>query len=276
MIADPQWLEESWNLITRFHQDWKSVCWDYRDNEILPEEKLRHSKNFSPAKASKYQAVLWRLSPASGDRLTGSATPIPSTGKVPKNRNLHCFPFRWNYIRRPVHFQLPMRFMPKGKRKLNLGRISPECYEGGWWEPCRQECPECQSENPSYFKPPNWYEQYQFSGYNLESQPKVLMKSGPALNKGSGKYRSVPQQYQSYGIMRYFEHIKPGKFGGGWVDVGARQTLNRYNRTAWEYFVRQPKAIIHWSYGSLVETINSPDGKQKCSALLLRSPLYIR
>lgn len=24
------------------------------------------------------------------------------------------------------------------------------------------------------FKPPNWYEQYQFSGYNLESQPKVF------------------------------------------------------------------------------------------------------
>ena len=85
-----------------------------------------------------------------------------------------------------------------------------------------KKCPRCQSEDPSYFQAT----QYQFSGYNLESQPKVFDEI-PAGTETRDPENAVQhlQQYQSYSIMRYFEHIKPGNFDGGWVDVRQRQTL---------------------------------------------------
>jgi hypothetical protein len=125
------------------------------------------------------------------------------------------------------------------------------------------------------FKPPNWYEQYQFSGYNLESQPKVFdeIYAGTETRDPENTVQHL-QQYQSYGIMRYFEHIKPGKFGGGWVDVGQRQTLNRYTEQLENTLFARPKAIIHWSYGSLVETITNPDGKTKMLSLIAEAAGY--
>jgi len=63
--------------------------------------------------------------------------------------------------------------------------------------------------------------------------------------------------------MRYFEHIKPGKFGGGWVRCRSTSNAEPYTEQLENTLFAKPKAIIHWSYGSLVETINSPDGKTK-------------
>jgi len=39
--------------------------------------------------------------------------------------------------------------------------------------------------------------------------------------------------------MRYFEHIKPGKFGGGWWTPGSGQTLNRFSEQLEEHHVRE-------------------------------------
>ena len=60
-------------------------------------------------------------------------------------------------------------------------------------------------------KPPNWYEQYQFSGYNLEAQSKAfdMIYTGTETRDPENTAMHL-QPYQSYGIMRYFEHIKPG------------------------------------------------------------------
>jgi len=41
--------------------------------------------------------------------------------------------------------------------------------------------------------------------------------------------------------MRYFEHIKPGQFGGGWVDPGQRQTLNRYTEQLEDTLFAKPR-----------------------------------
>ena len=41
MIADPQWLEESWNLITRSIKISKVYVETYRDNETMPEADVK-------------------------------------------------------------------------------------------------------------------------------------------------------------------------------------------------------------------------------------------
>jgi hypothetical protein len=76
------------------------------------------------------------------------------------------------------------------------------------------------------------------------------------------------QPYQSYDIMRYFEHIKPGKFGGGWVDPGARQTLNRYTEQLEDTLFAKPKEITLWCYGNALETLRQADGTTNITSIL--------
>ena len=119
------------------------------------------------------------------------------------------------------------------------------------------------------FKPPNWYEQYQFSGYNLEAQPKVfdMIYAGTETRDAENTVQHL-QSYQSYGLMRYFEHIKPGKFGGGWVDPGQRQTLNRFAEQLEDTLFARPKEITIWCWGGLLESLRQADGSTKVTSIL--------
>jgi len=266
MIADPQWLEESWNLITRSIKINKVYVETYRDNEIMPEANVKKLKNFFAGKNVKVSGgIMASVAGPPGDRLNGFCYSNPIDRE--KFRNIVAYTASlFDEIIFDDLFIFNCRCELCQKAKGNLT-----------WEEYRlkvmKEVGEtlvvknARSVNPKIhliFKPPNWYEQYQFSGYNLESQPKVFDEiwAGTETRDPENTTQYL-QQYQSYGIMRYFEHIKPGKFGGGWVDVGARQTLNRYTEQIENTLFAKPKAIIHWSYGSLVETINSPDGKTK-------------
>jgi len=118
-------------------------------------------------------------------------------------------------------------------------------------------------------KPPNWYEQYQFSGYNLEAQSQAfdMVYTGTETRDPENTTMHL-QPDQSYGIMRYFEHIKPGKFGGGWVDPGARPTLNRYTEQLEDTLFAKPKEITLWSYGNALETLRQADGTTTATSIL--------
>jgi hypothetical protein len=119
------------------------------------------------------------------------------------------------------------------------------------------------------FKPPNWYEQYQFSGYNLEAQPKVfdMIYAGTETRDTENTVQHL-QAYQSYGLMRYFEHIKPGKFGGGWVDPGQRQTLSRFAEQLEDTLFARPKEITIWAWGELLESLPQAGGPAKLTSVL--------
>ena len=72
MIADPQWLEESWNLITRSIKINKVYVETYRDNEIMPEANVKKLKNFFAGKNVKVSGgIMASVAGPPGDRLNG-------------------------------------------------------------------------------------------------------------------------------------------------------------------------------------------------------------
>jgi len=76
---------------------------------------------------------------------------------------------------------------------------------------------------------PNWYEHFQGSGYDLDREPKLF----DGIYTGTETRDPVMtdqhlQQYESYLIIRYFENIKPGSNGGGWVDTFSIRYIDRY------------------------------------------------
>jgi hypothetical protein len=277
MIADPQWLEESWNLITRSIKINKVYVETYRDNVILPEADVKKLKNFFTSKGVKVSGgIMASVIGPPGDRLRGFCYSNPADREkfqkiVAYTASLFdeiIFDDLWI-------FNCQCELCQKAK-----GDLTWEEYRLKVMKEVGEDLvvKNAHSVNPKIhliFKPPNWYEQYQFAGYNLDAQPKVFdeIRAGTETRDPENTVQYL-QQYQSYGIMRYFEHIKPGNFGGGWVDVGQRQTLNRYTEQLENTLFAKPKAIIHWSYGSLVETIKDPDGKTKMLSIIAQDAGY--
>lgn len=85
-------------------------------------------------------------------------------------------------------------------------------------------------------KYPNWYDDFQGLGFNLEDGPQIFdgVWTGTETRDPAGNQHL--QNYLSYNIMRYFENISGGRNGGGWVDSGGiNMSPERSScRTTWE------------------------------------------
>jgi hypothetical protein len=95
-------------------------------------------------------------------------------------------------------------------------------------------------------KYPNWYEHFQALGFNLETEPAMF----DGLYTGTETRDPVLgnqhlQQYLGYAIFRYFENLKPGGNGGGWVDSGGMRYLDRYAEQLWlTLFAKAPEVTL--------------------------------
>ncbi len=94
-------------------------------------------------------------------------------------------------------------------------------------------------------KYPNWYEHFQGLGFNLETEPKIFdgIYTGTETRDRSGNQHL--QEYLGYSIFRYFENIKPGGNGGGWVDTGGARYMDRYAEQLWlTLFAKAPEITL--------------------------------
>ena len=84
-------------------------------------------------------------------------------------------------------------------------------------------------------KYPNWYEHFQGMGFDLDKGPKMFdgIYTGTETRDPVATDQFL-QQYESYQIIRYFENIKPGGNGGGWVDTYGSLSVDRYAEQLWD------------------------------------------
>jgi len=95
-------------------------------------------------------------------------------------------------------------------------------------------------------KYPNWYEHFQYLGYNLESEPRIFdgVYTG-AETRDPVRGNQHLQQYLGYGLFRYLENIKPSGNGGGWVDTGGWRDKERYGEQLWlALFAKAPEMTL--------------------------------
>ncbi|HVT82701.1 MAG TPA: hypothetical protein VHM90_18830, partial [Phycisphaerae bacterium] len=116
---------------------------------------------------------------------------------------------------------------------------------------------------------PNWYEHFQGLGYDLEQEPKIFdgIYTGTETRDPALTEQHL-QPYESYNIIRYFENIKPGGNGGGWVDTFQYNTVDRYAEQLWDtVFAKAPEMMLfNWSAMSQPFTVGQrPWASQKTS-----------
>jgi hypothetical protein len=119
--------------------------------------------------------------------------------------------------------------------------------------------------NPSVrviIKYPNWYEHFQGLGFDLDEEPHIF----DGIYTGTETRDPIVtdqllQQYESYGIIRYFDNIKPGGNGGGWVDTYGTRYTDRYAEQLWDtLFAKAPEiTLFNWRDLSTETTLTPGD-----------------
>jgi len=107
---------------------------------------------------------------------------------------------------------------------------------------------------------PNWYEHFQANGYDLDQEPKMF----DGIYTGTETRDPVItdqhlQQYESYMIVRYFDHIAPGRNGGGWVDIYDNRYIDRYAEQLWDTMLARAPQIMLFQYTDLLRTAEEGD-----------------
>jgi hypothetical protein len=95
-------------------------------------------------------------------------------------------------------------------------------------------------------KYPNWYEHFQGLGFNLLEEPKYFdgIYTGTETRDPVGSDQHL-QAYLGYNVFRYYENIKPGGNGGGWVDPGGMGNYDRYAEQLWiTAFAKAPEITL--------------------------------
>ena len=274
MASDPQWMEESWNVISRSIRVNKVWLETYRDGQQTAEADVRKVKEFFTSKGIETSGGLMCTKLGRpGDNLTGFCYTNPDDREQFRKIVAYTASLFDEIIFDDLWiFNCRCELCQKARGDLSWTdyrlKVMKEVGEN-------LVVKNAKSVNPKVrliFKPPNWYEQYQFAGYNLDAQPKAfdLIYAGTETRDGENSNMHL-QPYQSYAIMRYFEHIKPGKFGGGWFDPGDLQRFNRYAEQIEDTLFAKPKGVTHWCYGNLVETLRQADGTTKITSILAAS-----
>lgn len=108
-------------------------------------------------------------------------------------------------------------------------------------------------------KYPNWYDHFQGLEFNLEEGPQLFdgVWTGTETRDPAGNQHL--QNYLSYNIIRYFDNLRPGYNGGGWVDVGGlNMGMDRYAEQLHLTMLAKAPEIILFAYHQLLDVKLSP------------------
>jgi hypothetical protein len=101
---------------------------------------------------------------------------------------------------------------------------------------------------------PNWYEHFQGLGYDLDKEPRLFdgIYTGTETRDGVITDQNL-QPYESYQILRYFDNVKPGGNGGGWVDTYDIRYIDRYAEQLWDTLFAKPREIMLFEWTAMLE-----------------------
>ena len=116
--------------------------------------------------------------------------------------------------------------------------------------PAREANPSCRIT----IKYPNWAESYQETGYNPAGQRDLfdMIYTGTEARDTVTTDQHLPR-YLSYSLMTYFEHMCPGRNGGGWFDPFDFHIMDQYLEQAYLTAFSKPKEMMMFCFQALLD-----------------------
>ncbi|MEK5466383.1 permease [Paenibacillus sp. FSL R7-0210] len=107
---------------------------------------------------------------------------------------------------------------------------------------------------------PDWYEAYQETGYNPETQAGIFdeIYTGTETRDSNHSAQSLPR-YGSYSLMRWLEKLKPGHNAGGWIDsLGSTPHISYFLEQAYLTLFAKGRELTLFCYSWLIDTVQIP------------------
>lgn len=100
---------------------------------------------------------------------------------------------------------------------------------------------------------PNWYEHFQDMGFDLEQEPYLYngVYTGTETRDPISSAQHL-QAYNGYSIFRYFDNLRPGFNHGGWVDPPGVRSLDNYAEQLWVTLFAKAPEITLFDYRQLL------------------------
>ena len=260
-MKDPAWLESHWEAISRNMKVDKIYLETHRDTVLVDQETLDQAKKFFAGK---------------GVKVSGGITATINE----RNRfETFCYsdPVLRQKLKEVVEFtarnfdeiilddffftdcKSDSEIQAKGDKSWTAYRLAlmDEAGRNLVVNPAKAVNPKVRV----IIKYPNWYDHFQYLGFNLETEPKYFDKiyTGTETRDPAGNQHL--QQYHGYSIFRYFENVKPGGNAGGWVDQGGAQIPGRYAEQLWLTLFAKAPEITLFNIGSLYQPAAPPESQ---------------
>ena len=113
--------------------------------------------------------------------------------------------------------------------------------------PAKQVNPKCKV----IVKYPNWYDHFQGLGFDLEHGPYTFDGVYTGTETRDPTSEQHLQTYESFGIIRYFESLRPGHNFGGWVDTGGANYPDRFAEQLWLTLLAKAPESTLFNFGSM-------------------------
>lgn len=245
-INDMKWFESKINFIEKHVKFNKAYLETFRSGNRIEKEKLLEIKAFFNGR---------------GVQTSGAITPLPSY-----DPELSYGSFCYNNISHRQLYEDVVKYTAEVFDEIIIDDFfftnckCDKCIEGKKgkdWDTYRTELLKefseeivntAKSVNPNVnfiIKYPNWYEEYQNTGYNLKEQPEIfdMVYTGTETRDPENTQQHL-QRYLSYFLMRYMENVKPGKNGGGWFDgIDCTYNPNSYAEQAYLTLFSKAKEV---------------------------------
>lgn len=259
-MNDPQWLQTSWDTISRQLKVDKVYIETYRSHQIADEQLLETVKKFFK------------------DHGVQTAGGIAFTGDETRQFASFCYTDAKDreYVKKVSeltarHFDeiiLDDFFFVNSKRDSDIAAKGAKS-----WTQFRLDLMDDAARDlvigpikavnqkaKVIIKFPNWYEHFPGLGFDLDKEPKLFdgIYTGTETRDPLVTDQHL-QQYESYQIFRYFENIAPGRNGGGWVDMFGTRYIDRYAEQLWDtMFAKAPEMTLFF-YGGLLQPVTPGD-----------------
>ena len=259
-MKDPAWLESRWAAVSKNMKVDKIYLETHRDTVVVDQATLDQAKKFFLSKGVKVAGGI-TVTISERNQFETYCYSNPEHRQMLKNvveftaRNFDEFILEDFFF---TDCKADSDIAAKGNRTWTQFRLEQmdEAARNLVIGPAKAVNPKVKV----VIKYPNWYDHFQNLGFNLETEPRYFdaIYTGTETRDPAGNQHL--QQYHGYSVVRYFENLKPGGNGGGWVDQGGMNLPNRFEEQLWlTLFAKAPEVTI-FNIGAIYSPTRGPDG----------------
>jgi hypothetical protein len=253
-MKDPQWLQQSWDVISRAVKVNKVYLESHRDRLLVDGATLEQAKAFFAAHGVQtFGGITWTRNEANRFETFcySNAADRAWVKHVAEETARHF-----------DDIILDDFFFTSCKSEEEIRAKGTRTWAQYRVERMREVARDlvigaARSVNPKVrvvIKFPNWYEHFQDMGFDLEREPYLYdgVYTGTETRDPINSAQHL-QAYNGYSIFRYFDNLRPGFNHGGWVDPPGVRSLDNYAEQLWVTLFAKAPEITLFDYRQLLQ-----------------------